>query len=115
MNWLPLLILVFLTKNFTSRKKGLGSENLLSLLKIAANVKESGVLDLLNSGEPLSRILSGNFPVEKLLELFSAFSSEKSEESRVERAPAPLSEELTGEEMGHVLSELLNENYLVTD
>lgn len=115
MNWIPLLIVLFLAKNFTSRKKGLGSENLLSLLKIAASVKESGVLDLLKNGEPLSAILSGNFPVEKLMGLFSAFSSEKSEESREERVPTPLSEELTGEEMGRVLSELLNEKYLVTD
>ncbi|MBR2617358.1 MAG: hypothetical protein IKC56_03935 [Clostridia bacterium] len=115
MNWLPLLIFVFLAKNFTSRKKGLGSENLLSLLKIAASVKESGVLDLLNGQEPISRILSGNFPIEKLLGLFSAFSSEKNEETTGERTPTPLSEELTGEEMGRVLSELLNEKSLVSE
>ena len=115
MNWLPILILLFFAKNFTSRKKGLGSENLLSFLKLAATVKESGVWDLFKGGEPLSNILSGNFPVEKLLNLVSAFTADDPEKQE-ENAPNPsILNELSGEEMGCVLTDLLNEKHLVTE
>ncbi len=114
MNWLPLILVIFVLKNFTSRKGSTGSENLLSLLKLAATAKESGLFELLKSERPLSSLFSGEFPVENLLGILSSFMENKAPAQNFSPNTQFPSEELTGEEMGSILRRFLEESPLVT-
>ena len=115
MPWLPILICILFTKTFTHKNKGLRGENLLSLLKIAASVKESGLMEILKSEQPLTALFSGDFPLEKLMGLLSVFSGEQQKCEEEQKKSSPFCEELSGEEMSAVLRDMLDEKGLAND
>ena len=73
MNLIPLLLLPLLLKSGGKNPGGLPVDTLTQALKVAGDLKESGMLDLLTngSGNPLSAVLSGKIPPETLLTLLS--------------------------------------------
>ncbi len=110
MNLIPLLLLPLLLKSGGKKPGGLPLDTLTQALKVAGDLKESGMLDLLTngSGNPLSAVLSGKIPAETLLTLLSDLQGFGSPAGKsAPDSAAPVFAE--GSEMNRTFLRLLNE------
>ena len=110
MNIIPLLLLPLLLKSGGKKPGELPVDTLTRALKVAGDLKESGMFDLLSgsNGNPLSAVLSGKIPPETLLTLLSdlqGFGSPAGKSSTDTAAPVFAE----GSEMNRTFLRLLNE------